>query len=458
MVGQLETKHKATSELARNVADRLVACAETPARTGLAGGEPGIALALLYASEILGEENYRVAGRTLLHNAVRAATERPVVKPGLLNGLAGLVWVLSEYAEREPRYGLALHTTADQLAGQVIARGSRRLIGRMRLSQYDLVSGAAGQLVTLVKAARQLGNRPGERVEEATAQLTRYLLKSAEIGEDGVPNWLVPPASYSMPFFRAGFPHGLYNPGMAHGIAGVLAALSAVVDGRPEERAIRRKITALSDWLAWCRIDDAAGPAWPVLLRADADTRVPLRDSHDAPGRTAWCHGAPGIADALFAAATVTGRSGIFELATAALDRVMRTPEAERRVTSAGLCHGKAGLLAAFSRAHRWTGASRYLAARDDTARALGDLADHERLFTPAGTVPGDEAGGDHGLLTGSAGVLLALLGAVDPSADWDRVLFLTSPRRPAWRREATADGYDGGTATAARVRLMRRD
>jgi class I lanthipeptide synthase len=99
-------------------------------------------------------------------------------------------------------------------------------------------------------------------------------------------------------------------------------------------------------------------------------------------------------------------------------------------VTSAGLCHGKAGLLAAFSRAHRWSGASRYLAARDDTARALGDLADRERLFPAAG----DEAGAGHGLLTGSAGVLLALLGAVEPSAGWDRVLFLTSPLPPAGR------------------------
>jgi lantibiotic biosynthesis protein len=425
MVGQLETKRKETSELARNVADLLVARAgkpvRKPVRSELATGDPGIALALLYAHEILGEEDYRVAGRTLLHDAVRAVTERPVAGPGLLDGLAGLVWVLSEYAEREPRYELALHATTERLAGRVIALTPRRLIGRMRLSRYDLFGGAAGQLVALARAARLLGYRSTDRVEGAIARLTRYLLKSAEIADDGVPNWLVPPASYALPFFDADFPHGLYDPGMAHGIAGVLAALSAVADDRPDARIIRRKITALSDWLAWCRIGDAAGPAWPVLLRAEADTRVPVLDSHDEPGRTAWCHGAPGIADALFAAAAVTGRSGIFDLATAALDRVIRTPEADRRVTGAGLCHGKAGLLTAFARAHRWTGASRYLAARDDVARALGDLVDRERLFAAAGS--------DDGLLTGSAGVLLALLGAVDPSADWDRALFLTSPR-----------------------------
>lgn len=410
------------------MADRLVAYADSPACAELAGGELGIALALLYAHEVFDDESYWIAGRTLLHNAVRA-TERPMGKPGLLNGMAGLVWVLSEFTEREPRYELVLRTTANRLAEYVIALNTRRLIGQMRLSHYDLVSGAAGQLVTLVKASRLIVSRPGDLMEEAVARLTRYLLKSAEIGEDGVPNWLVPSASYSVPFFRADFPHGLYNPGMAHGIAGVLAALCAVVDDSPEERRIRRGVTALSDWLAWCRIDDPMGPAWPVLLRADPDTRVPLLDPVQKAGRTAWCHGAPGIADALLAAAAVTGRSGIQDLAMAALDRVIRTPQSERLLTDAGLCHGKAGLLTAFSRAHRWTGASRYLAARDEAARALGALADPERLFPSAGKVPGRDSKGDHGLLTGSAGVMLALLGAVEPSADWHTVLFLTSPR-----------------------------
>jgi hypothetical protein len=110
------------------------------------------------------------------------------------------------------------------------------------------------------------------------------------------------------------------------------------------------------------------------------------------------------------------------------LDRVIRTPEADRRVTDAGLCHGKAGLLAAFSRAYRWTGDSQYLAARDDTARTLLD-ADQERLFPSAGGEPRPASEAGHGLLTGSAGVMLALLDTVEPSAGWDTVLFLTSPR-----------------------------
>jgi lantibiotic modifying enzyme len=153
---------------------------------------------------------------------------------------------------------------------------------------------------------------------------------------------------------------------------------------------------------------------------------VPVLDPTQEAGRTGWCHGAPGIADALLAAAAVTGRPEPRDLAVAALDRVMRTPEADRRLTDAGLCHGKAGLLTALTRAYRWTRAERYAWARDEAAYDLGLFADHDWLFPPA-TEPRAEP--DRGLLTGSAGVLLALIGVLSPEAGWDDMIFLTTPR-----------------------------
>jgi lantibiotic biosynthesis protein len=429
MVGQVETKLPATSELARGLADRLAAHADAPTRTGLGDGDLGVALALLYASEALGDERHGTAGRTLVEEVVRGLAGRTGSRTGLFDGLAGLVWVLAEYADRDPRHTADLRTAAERLAAYVVTLNARLPVGPVRPGRYGLTGGAAGLLVALARASGPLASRPGDVVEEAVSRLTRYLLKAAEIGDDGVPNWLVPPASYSVPFFRADFPHGLYNPGMAHGVAGVLAALCAVAERRPEDRRVRRKVTDLSDWLAWCRIDGPDGPAWPVLLRADETTRAPVLEPVRAAGRAGWCHGAPGIADALLAAAAVTGRTGIRELATAALDRVIDTPAAERRITDAGLCHGMAGLMAAFSRAHRWTGAARYRDAREAAARALTDLAGRDRLFPDRGRDPGPPR--RDGLLTGAAGVLLALLGDVEPATRWDTVLFPTTPRRP---------------------------
>jgi lantibiotic modifying enzyme len=426
MVGQVETKLPERCELARGLADRLAARPYTPMRRELGGGDLGVALALLHAHEICGDERYGAAGRALVHEAVRHLEEHPPARAGLFDGMAGLVWVLVEYTERDPRHAPALRVAADRLAEHLITVSTRP--GPERLRLYDLARGAAGQVVPLARASQVLGSGPGDVVGEAVDRLTHYLLKAAEIGDDGVPNWLVPSASYSVPFFRRDFPHGLYNPGMEHGIAGVLAALCAIAEQSPADRRVRRKITELSDWLAWCRIDGPAGPAWPVLLRADASTGAPVLDPFRAAGRTAWCHGAPGIADALLAAAAVTGRTGIRQLAMAALDRVIATPEEERRVTDAGLCHGMAGLVTAFSRAHRWTGAPRYLAARDDAARTLAELAERDELRRDGG--PGARPSRGNGLLTGSAGVLLALLGTAEPSAAWDTVLFLSTPRR----------------------------
>jgi lantibiotic modifying enzyme len=424
----VDTRYGTTFETARSVADRLATGAEPPAGTAPAAGEAGAALALLHAYETLGDERYSVTARAFIRRAARAVAGAPTPKLGLFTGMAGLVWALTEFAAREPQYEPPLRTTAGRLAEHAIARDVARERGRTRLSEYDVVSGAAGQFAALVRASRALRGED-DLVNEAVTRLTGYLLRVTEIGEDGVPGWLIPPASYSVPFFRSDFPDGLYNPGMAHGAAGVLAALCAVAEEIPAERPrVERRIADLADWLAWCRLDDAAGPAWPLLLSAAPETRVPVLDPTQEAGRTGWCHGAPGIADALLAAAAVTGRSAHRDLAIAALDRVIHTPEVDRRLTDAGLCHGKAGLLAAFTRAHRWTGAERYARFRDVAAHDLGLFATHDRVFPPANE-PRGEAARDRGLLTGSAGVLLALIGVLPPEAGWDDMLFLTTPR-----------------------------
>jgi lantibiotic modifying enzyme len=422
----VDTRYGTTFETARSVADRLAAGAEPPASTAPAASEAGAALALLHAYETLGDESHLAAARALIRRAVRAVAASPAPRLGLFTGMAGLVRVLTAFAAREPEYEPALRATAGRLAEHVIARDQARERGRMRLREYDVVSGAAGRLAALIRASRALGGE-NDLVNEAVTRLTGYLLRVTEIDEDGVPGWLIPPESYSVPFFRDDFPDGLYNPGMAHGAAGVLAALCAVAEDVPAERPrVERRITDLAGWLAWCSLEEPAGPAWPLLLRADPQTRVPVLDPAQEPGRTGWCHGAPAIADALLAAAAVTGRSEPRDLAVAALDRVMRTPAAGRRLTEAGLCHGKAGLLAAFTRAYRWTGAERYTSVRDQAAYDLGLSADHDWLFPRAA---GPHAEPDTSLLTGSAGVLLALVGVLSPEAGWDDMIFLTTPR-----------------------------
>jgi hypothetical protein len=53
--------------------------------------------------------------------------------------VAGLVWVLTEFAARAPRYEPALRTTAGRLAEHTIARDAARERGRTRLSEYDVL-------------------------------------------------------------------------------------------------------------------------------------------------------------------------------------------------------------------------------------------------------------------------------------------------------------------------------
>ncbi|WP_255269597.1 lanthionine synthetase LanC family protein [Actinomadura madurae] len=92
------------------MADRLTAAPADDGWENLGSGDLGIALALLHASEVLDDERYLRAGQAVLRRAVEATARDPLVSAGLFTGTAGFVWVLAEFARRDPRYGRSLRS------------------------------------------------------------------------------------------------------------------------------------------------------------------------------------------------------------------------------------------------------------------------------------------------------------------------------------------------------------
>jgi hypothetical protein len=153
--------------------------------------------------------------------------------------------------------------------------------------------------------------------------------------------------------------------------------------------------------------------------------------------RSAWCYGDPGVAAALLGAARSVGEPTwereALEIARAAAAR----PAEEAGIVDAGLCHGSAGLGHLFNRMYQTTG-----------DEALGQAARFWFERTLAMRQPDLGVGGfpassvredgtrywrdDPGVLTGAAGVALALLAAttsIEPA--WDRILLLSTRTRP---------------------------
>jgi hypothetical protein len=273
---------------------------------------------------------------------------------------------------------------------------------------------------------------PAPAAAEMVEAVLERLELAAERTAEGVA-WFKPPEAL-LPWQRERLSRGVYDLGMAHGAAGVIALLARVVDAGV---AAGRAGELLDDAVRWLRAREL-----PEGSPSRYSSRVAPGEA-PGPSRLAWCYGDPGVGVALLAAARAR-RNAEWEahargvLRTAAL----REPDASG-VVDAPFCHGASGVAHLFHRAWRATGDD---ALRDAAVRWLRITLDW-RPPEGAGTrsrfpfrVVGDgfATWSDRpGVLEGIAGVGMVLLAVLSPEPPaWDRI-FLADLDSPPHRTVA---------------------
>lgn len=373
------------ARLAARLDSRTARATSRRARS-LSSGLPGIALACAYADAVQPDRGWsELAERTL---AAALETARDITGVGLFSGVAGLSWVtthLLDDAGEGPIDGV------DAIILDALTRGEL---------PFDLVSGVAG---IGVYALERL---PRPSAAELARAAIRILGERADHTPSGI-TWKTP-ARFVESSLRSDHPDGYHNPGMAHGVAGVVGFLAAAV-----RRGFSEAVPLLEPAATW--------------LWRHRTLRASARRSRDA-----WCVGAPGMALALHATGVALDDSRwtarALELARAA---AQQNPS-DANLEDASLCHGDAGVAHVFLRLYQSTGDPvlrdaarrplRRLVRRGRSRRTLAQLA-YQR-FTPTGRRPAVVLG----WLNGLAGVVLVLCAALcEAEPAWDRLL-LASP------------------------------
>ncbi|TLS43717.1 lanthionine synthetase [Streptomyces montanus] len=382
----------------------------------LSHGQAGTALLHLYAARAgVGD---REAAFEHIREAVLGTRVVPLESPGMFGGTTGLALALADCAREEPRFLPSLHRVHDQLAAQVLDSHYPAVERGLSDADYDWIGGAAGVLAHLGAV-----EDPSPVVREAVDRLLTYLVWLSEPPQTArTPRrWLLVPEVYPpVGDYHEKYPHGYLNLGFSHGIPGVAAALAGAAAGGHRHPGLETAVTSLTSWILTHQTSDEFGPLWPDGVPVDEDgNEQPRAHGHD---QIAWCYGTAGVASALLSIARSTGDGDLLKTAVTAFEAVLRRA-AHAGPMSPTLCHGQAGLLMMCRAFAPWSDS-----AREAIPALLDRLLDHSDEARPVvfadHEVPGNLVD-DPGLLSGAAGVALAILAALnDDRPAWFRAFF----------------------------------
>jgi thiopeptide-type bacteriocin biosynthesis protein len=277
------------------------------------------------------------------HAALAAATRYPVIATpdtSLYLGAPAIAFTLHAADDGSGRYArprAALDAQTDAITRQRLLNAHARIDAglRPRTSEYDVFYGLTGLGMMFLASDPASPLLPA--ILAYLVRLTRPLL-----GDNRrLPGWWT--ARDPRGGLSAAFPSGHLNLGMAHGIAGPLALMSACVRRGITTAGLHDAITRICAVLDACRQESPAGTWWPGWIALPEYTAG--RPGQTGPGRPSFCYGTPGLARAQHLAGIALGDISRQNMAVHALRRCLTDPDQLSRISDATLCHGTAGIL-----------------------------------------------------------------------------------------------------------------
>jgi len=343
----------------------------SPAGWAMYDGAVGVALFLAYLGDQSGQRKFTDTAMKLIREVERRLEGSGITDTGGFTGLASVVYAFTHLAALtgEPR----LLESSEKLLPKILA--SIESDGGL-----DVLSGAAGQLLAVMPLLHIDRTGICEKIVKAV---------SARLS--------------SLPEFDSELHDLPYARGLSHGLSGVALALfkagKVLKDERMREHAVQ------------------------IMLREQRLTQEgQWTDSHEINGRCqiSWCHGAPGIAIALFGFVGELDDTEIEQYLTRALDETVNHPW----FSSHCLCHGSMGNLEPLIMAAGHEKYAHYDSVKSEIVReAISHIErDGFTSLLPSQTL-------SIGLMTGLTGVGYSLLRLHNPQ-EIPSILGLESPKK----------------------------
>jgi hypothetical protein len=391
-----------------------------PEIPGLGNGAAGLAVCFAYLAEGLGEPEHEATARRFLEQAIAMAEELPMFL-ALYGGLAGVGWAATHLRDRF-RWPELEATVAE--IDDALLQDLRRTEWR---EDYGLMSGLVGLGVYALERLTPGADATRLAAVECLERVIDHLAATAEHKPEGA-TWWRGPERLSL-HSRKKVPNGWYDVGLGDGVSGVVALLArACASGVAVDRA-RPLLDEAVRWVLAQELPDGPPEGFPYGIRPNQPQRNWTRSS--------WAYGDPGVAIALLGGARCVGEPSWEERARIAALRATTRPPDRTRIFDAGLAIGAAGLGHLFNRLSQvWDEPRLAERSRFWFERALQMRRPGQGIAGFAARVPDEDDvehwGDDPGIITGAAGIALALLAAATPfEPAWDRMMLVQIPALP---------------------------
>lgn len=379
----------------------------------LGDGAAGIALFYAYLAQVEEREEYTAAALHYLNQAIDGVATAPLPY-SLYSGLAGIAWTIMHLQgrlfEADPD---AVDGGIDETLLAAVSQGPWPY-------DYDLISGLLGLGVYFIERL------PAPSAVAGLTHLVTRLQEHAITQPNGIIWWTDP--RWLSAEGRTLLPTGCYDLGIAHGIAGVIVLLSQLCALDCAAAQARPLLDGAVAWLLAQQLPETAPSRFPTWVQPDG-----MRP----PSRLAWCYGDLGIAVALLRAARLVKEPAWEAAACDLAQATAQRAQAQEDIQDTGLCHGFASIAHLFNRLYQATGDERFAAvARLWFTRTLAQRHPHQGIagflaLASTSTAKLDRVA-DPGLLTGVAGIGLALLAALYPLPPaWDQLMLIAIPATP---------------------------
>lgn len=398
-------------------------------------GFPSVALFYAHLAAARPGAGWDLAAREFITRSAAATKERPVTRPGLYSGSAGLAFTLQCMAQLDSRYAAVAARAYEQVAAQVLACHPR-VGGYTDPGDLDVISGDAGVLAALLAVGD-----PSAAVADAIGALIHDLVilcaedgraedgwgegdctedDCAAGGESGSGPWL---GYRGVPIGSGGDFGGWYDLGLSHGVLGAATALALALEAGHDADGLAAAVDHVRAWVTAHQIDAADGIRWPAGYLPGEDAGQQQRRM----ARPTWCYGGTGVARALWLIGRARRDEAQQRFALEAARSAVGQALAPGGPNGATLCHGVSGTLQTCLRFAAETGDEWLCAQIPPLAERVIACCDPGLPFL----VNDERADGqwvdDPGFLVGAAGVGLALLAlSAEVAPRWDRALLLS--------------------------------